>query len=146
MTEERLAHFTEWARKRPNSIEFWEVFLTTERVTCCFVGESFSSALLRADMGEHAREELAGRTIEEIAAYDERNFEIPLSNLDSLTLTRGTRIRRARLEFEWDDDELALYNTKAGSSQEELVESLANEPRLDATVGITDPSSLLDRS
>lgn len=146
MSEQRLAHLTEWARKRPNSIEFWEAFLTTERLVCCFAGESFSSALLRADMGERAREELAALAPEGLVAHNERNFEIPLADLESITLVRGTRFRRARLTFAWDGGELALYNTKAGDSQESLLESLAEDPCFDATVEIRDPSSLFDRS
>lgn len=146
MSETRLAHLTEWARKRPNSIEFWEVFLTTERVVCCFAGESFSSALLRADMGERAREDLVELAPEDLLAHNERNVEFPLADLESVTLVRGTRFRRARLVLAWDDGELALYDTKAGDSQESLLESLADDPRLDATVEITDPSSLFDRS
>lgn len=145
-SEEHLAHLTEWARKRPNSIEFWEAFLTTERVVCCFAGESFSSALLRADMGRRARDELPDLTPEELAAHNEHNFEFPLSDLESIALVRGTRFRRARLTLAWDGEELALYNTKAGDSQEALLESLAEDPRFDATVEITDPSSLFDRS
>ncbi|MCL7416289.1 MAG: hypothetical protein M8354_00410 [Halalkalicoccus sp.] len=146
MSETRLAHLTEWARKRPNSIEFWEVFLTTERVVCCFAGESFSSALLRADMGERAREELPDLAPEALLAHNERNVEFPLADLESISLVRGTRFRRARLTLVWNGGELALYNTKAGDAQESVLESLAEDPRLDATIEITDPSSLLDRS
>lgn len=146
MSERRLAHLTEWARKRPTSIEFWEVFLTTERLVPCFAGESFSSALLRADMGERAREELPELAPEDLLAHNDRNFEVPLADLDSITLVRGTRFRRARLTLAWDGGELALYTTKAGDSQESLLESLAEDPRLDATVEIADPSSPFDRS
>ncbi len=146
MSEKRLAHFTEWARKRPNSIEFWEIFLTTERVVCCFAGESFSSALLRADMGGRTREELVELAPEDLLAHNERNVEIPLSDLESITLVRGTRFRRARLTLVWDGGELALYDTKAGDSQEPVLESLAEDPHIDATIEITDPSSLFDRS
>ncbi|WP_122088301.1 hypothetical protein [Halalkalicoccus subterraneus] len=146
MSEERLAHLTEWARKRPNSIEFWEVFLMTERVVCCFAGESFSSALLRADMGGRAREELVDLAPEDLLAHNERNVRIPLADLESITLVRGTLFRRARLTLAWDGGELALYNTKAGDSQESLLESLAEDPRIGISIEITDPSSILNRS
>jgi hypothetical protein len=146
MSEEVLAYFTEWARKRPNSIEFWELFVTTERVIACFAGETFSSALLRADMGENAREELAELSIEEIAAYNERTFEFFLTDLESLVLTRGSRFRRARLRLEWDGEEMTFYNTKIGDAQEGLAQSLADDSRFDPTIEITDPSGLFDRS
>jgi hypothetical protein len=146
MSEEVLAYFTEWARKRPNSIEFWELFVTTERVIACFAGETFSSALLRADMGENTREELGDLGVEAIAAYNERTFEFPLTDLESLVLIRGTRFRRARLELEWDGEEMTFYNTKTGDAQEGLARSLANDSRFDPAIEITDSPGLFDRS
>ena len=144
MSERRLAHLTEWARKRPGSIEFWELVVTSERLIWCFAGESFSSALLRADMGEHTREEIASLTNEEVTNHDERNFTVPLSALERVRLVRGTRLRRARVEIEWRDDgpeSATLYDTKAGNDQYELFERLAEEPALkDVAVEIESPS------
>jgi hypothetical protein len=146
MSEERLGHLSGWIRRRPSSLEFWELFLTTDRLVLCFVGESFSSALLRADMGENARRELEELTIDEIAAYEERNVEIPVKELSAITLTRGSRLKRPRLEVVWDGGERTLYSTKTSDSGEEVVETLAKEPRLaDVSVEIRDPSSFLDR-
>lgn len=147
MSEERLGHLTGWIRRRPNSLEFWELVLTTDRLLWCFAGETYSSALLRADMGESTREDLADLDPEAIAAYDERNFAVPLDSLSRLWLVGGTRFRRARLEIEWDGGERTLYSTKASDPQEELVEELAGDPRLEGvSIGMDSPSSLLDRS
>lgn len=149
--ERRLAHLTEWFRRRPNSLEFWELFVTDERLLWCFVGETFSSALLRADVGERDRARLEDRSLEEIAAYDERNFTIPVSALERLRLVRGTRFRRARVEIEWTEDgdptSMTLYNTTAGADQRELFERLAAEPALaDVSIGIDSSSSMFRRS
>lgn len=144
MSERRLAHLTEWIRKRPGSIEFWELFVTSERLIWCFAGESFSSVLLRADMGERTRQEISGLTNEGIANHDERNFTVPLSALERIRLVRGTRLRRARVEIEWTDEvseSVTLYDTKAGDDQHELFERLAEEPALEGVaVGIESPS------
>lgn len=151
MSERRLGHLTEWFRRRPSSLEFWELFVTSERLIWCFVGETFSSALLRADMGERDRERLDERTIEEIVGYNERNFTVSLSALERVRLTRGTRFRRARIEIEWTEDgepgSMTLYDTKAGDDQVELFERLAEEPALEGVaVEIESPSSMFGRS
>lgn len=145
MTETRLARFTEWFRRRPNSLEFWEVFVTDRRVVWCFVRESFSSMLLRADVGKRDREALGDRPIEELPAADERNFAVPLDSLERLELTRGTRVRRARLETAWTDggsESTTLYNTKTGDPQEALIDRLEDHPAFEGVaVGVESPSS-----
>lgn len=151
MNERRLGRFTEWFRRRPNALEFWEVFVTSERLVWCFAGESFSSALLRADTGEQRRAALDDATIEEALAADERNFAVPIDALDRLELVRGTRFRRARLEIAWAEDGLeesiTLYNTKTGDAQEELVASLADDARFaGVSIGIEPPASFFRRS
>ncbi len=146
MSEERLGQLTGWIRRRPSSLEFWELFLTTDRLVLCFVGESFSSALLRADMGETARRELEELEIEEIADYAERNLEIPIGSLASITLARGSRLKRPRLEVVWDEGERTLYSTKTSGSGDDLLERLADDPRLgDVEIEITEPSSFFRR-
>lgn len=152
MSERRLGRLTQWFRRRPSSLEFWEVFVTSERLLWCFVGETFSSALLRADMGERERTALDDRTLEEAAAYDSKNFSVPLSKLEGVRLVRGTRFRRARVEIEWVDEDgeptsMTLHNTKAGADQRELFERLAEEPALEGvTVEVESPSSMFRRS
>jgi hypothetical protein len=150
MSERRLGRLTEWLRRRPSSLEFWELFVTSERLIWCFVGETFSSALLRADMGERDRATLDDCTIEEVVAYNERNFTVPVSALETLRLTRGTRLRRATLEIAWREDgehrSRTLYNTKAGDDQAGLFERLADEPALaDVDVTVESPSSWFRR-
>lgn len=133
--ERVLGRFTEWFRERPTSLEFREVVVTDERLVYCFAGESFSSMLLRADMGERTRRRLDDWTPAEALAADDRNLAVPLSALDRLELTEGTRTRRARLTLAWADDdgghEWTLSNTAAGDQQRDLVESLADHEAFD---------------
>ncbi|SEV88705.1 hypothetical protein [Natrinema salifodinae] len=155
-TETTLARLSHWFRQRPNSIEFWELVLTDERLLWCFVGESYRSLLLRADMGERDREAIADLPPAEVATYDDRNFAVPLDDLDELRLVTGTRLRRARLAVAWregDDDvpesqpesesgsetateERTLYQSRTADPQRELVADLAADPRL-ADVDVT---------
>ncbi|WP_129112903.1 hypothetical protein [Halegenticoccus tardaugens] len=132
--ERTLGRFTEWLRRRPNSLEFWEVVVTDERLLLCFVGESFSSALLRADTGETRRRRLDGRAPADLLAAHERNAAVPLDSLRSIRLRRGSRLRRASLRFEWEADgrieSLDLRDTKAGDEQADLVAALAADDRL----------------
>lgn len=146
MSEERLGQFTGWIRRRPSSLEFWELVLTTDRLLWCFAGETFTSALLRADMGESTRGDLDSLSFDEIAEYDEHNFEVPLDELSKLRLVDGTRFRRARLELAWDDETITLYSTKGSDSQKALVETLTGEPALeDVSIEIDTLPSFFDR-
>lgn len=133
--------FTEWFRKRPTSLEFWELVVGESSLGFCFAGESFSSLLLRADMGESTRSALDDcSTIEECVALDERNFTIPLSSVTVLRLREGTRTRRAQLTVAWNDGgktSWVLSNTSRGAPQTDLVRTLADRDSLaDADVGI----------
>lgn len=132
--ERRLAHLTAWFRRRPTSLEFWEVVVTTERVVWCFVGESFSSLLLRADVGETGRRELEGRAADELLALNERNFATPLADLRRVELDGGSRLRRASLTLAWregdEDVSWTLSNTSDGRPQVDAVESLASVDEL----------------
>lgn len=135
MTEERIARFTQWFRTRPSSLEFWELVVTDDRLLWCFVGETFRSPLLRADMGERGRETLADLSPDEIAAFDGRNFVVPLADLVEIRLVTGTWIRRERLVVRWNANdgpqEVTLYQTKRGTTESESVERLADDPRLE---------------
>ncbi|MFD1564170.1 hypothetical protein ACFR99_11480 [Haloarchaeobius amylolyticus] len=135
-TETTIARLTHWFRQRPNSIEFWELILTDERLLLCFVGESYRSLLLRADMGERARDTIADLPPDDIETFDERNLVVPLESLETLRLVTGTRLRRARLVVGWragddiESDEWTLYQSRTADSQRELVADLASDPRL----------------
>ncbi|WP_222920335.1 hypothetical protein [Natrinema sp. SYSU A 869] len=136
-TEPVIARLTHWFRQRPNSIEFWELVLTNERLLWCFVGESYRSLLLRADMGERDRDVVADLPPDAVATYDERNFAVPLEALEQLHLVTGTRLRRARLAVEWrsgDDiepEERTLYQSRTADPQRELMTELGSDPRLE---------------
>lgn len=138
--------FTEWFRKRPTSLEFWELVVGERSLGCCFAGESFSSLLLRADMGESTRDALDDcATIEECVALDDRNFTVPLSSVTTVRLREGTRTRRAQLRVAWNEGATgetswALSNTARGESQADLVRALADRNGLaDADIGIDSP-------
>ena len=145
--ETELARLTQWLRQRPNSIELWELVLTDERLIWCFVGESYRSMLLRADMGQRDRALVDDSRLEELVDLDEANFAVPLERLESIRLTEGTRFRRARLEIEWDDREgrryegsVTLVSTSDAEPQGERVAALADEPRLEGVdVAVEEP-------
>jgi hypothetical protein len=136
-TEEPVARFTHWIRQRPNSIEFWELVVTDERLIWCFVGESYRSMLLRADMGERDRALVDDSALEELEELDDRNFSVPLEALETVRLVEGTRFRRAKLELEWTDGdteydgEATLVSASEADSQEAVVAGLADDPRFD---------------
>ena len=139
--EERLALLTGWFRKRPTSLEFWEVVVTDRRVLPCFVGESFSSLLLRADVGERGRERVAETAPADLPTLDGANFEIPLKDLRTLRLREGSRLRRRRLSLSWTgedgDTSWTLYGTSGGEAGTDAVRALADDDRLaHADVGV----------
>ena len=140
------ARFTEWFRKRPTSLEFWELVVGERSVGCCFAGESFSSLLLRADMGESTRSALDDRsTVGECVALDDRSFTIPLSSVTTVRLREGTRTRRAQLRVAWSGEgggetSWTLSNTSRGEPQADLVRELAERDALAGVdVGIDSP-------
>lgn len=140
--EQTIGRFTEWYRRTPVSLEFWEGVLTDQRLIWCFIGESFKSLLLRADMGTHGREEIDDLPLDAVATFDEQNVVVPLEQLETIHLTTGSFIRRPTLIVKWceDDEEQSfkLEGTKSGDSQTNFVESLAEDSHLshvDMTIG-----------
>ncbi|TMT87940.1 hypothetical protein E2L06_09185 [Haloterrigena sp. H1] len=145
-TETIIARLTHWFRQRPNSIEFWELILTDERLILCFVGESYRSLLLRADMGERDRATIADLPPDDIETFDERNVTVPLEAVEKLHLVTGTRLRRARLVVSWqvgndvESDEWTLYQSRTADPQRELVTELESDPRLeDVDIAVETP-------
>ncbi|MFA9426950.1 hypothetical protein [Natronorubrum sp. A-ect3] len=137
-TETTIARLTRWLRQRPNSIEFWELVITDERVVWCYVGQSYRSMLLRADMGERDRAIVDDSKLDELEELAKENFAVPLEALESIRLVEGTRFRRAKLELEWRDDtdsryngQMTLVSTSDADSQRDIVASLEEEPRLE---------------
>lgn len=142
--ESRVGRFTEWFRVRPTALHFWEVLVTDERLVFCFAGQSFSSALLRADMGARTRDVLSECTIDEALALGDRNFAVSLADLEAITLREGTRTRKARLTIEWaadrDRESWMLSNTKRGEEGIGVVEELsAHRAFADTSIGIETP-------
>ncbi len=146
--ETRLARFTGWFRRRPTSLEFWELLVTDRRVVWCFVGESFKSLLLRADIGERGRREVERSSAERALALDDRNFAVELESLQSVQLREGSRFRRTALTVTWRDDDAStsveLYGTRSSDSQVDVVEALAEEPALShVDIGVETSGRLL---
>ncbi len=152
-TEEPIARFTRWLRQRPNSIEFWELVLTDERLVWCYVGQSYRSMLLRADMGERDRAVVDDRPLEDLLSLAEENFAVPLSDLEEIRLLEGTRFRRAQLELRWRPGgergeadryggEMTLVATGDAASHADLVADLADDPRLDHVDVSVEPRGL----
>ncbi|WP_440009592.1 hypothetical protein [Halomicrococcus sp. SG-WS-1] len=146
--ETRLARFTGWFRRRPTSLEFWELLVTDRRVVWCFVGESFKSLLLRADTGERGRREVERSSAERALALDDRNFAVALESLQSVRLREGSRFRRTALTVTWRDDDsstsVELYGTRSSDSQVDVVEALAEEPALShVDIGVETSGRLL---
>lgn len=137
--EERIARFSEWLRQRPNSIDFWELVLTDERLVWCYVGQSYRSLLLRADMGERNRAAIADRPLTELETLAGENFAVPVDDLDAIRYVDGTRFRRARLEIKWTepddgtayDGQMSLVSTSGAEPQREIVAALAEDSRFD---------------
>ena len=145
--EKRVARLTGWFRKRPTSLEFWEVVVTDRRAVLCFVGESFSSLLLRADVGERGRRAVADARPDELPTLDEHNFAVPLENLRTLRLWEGSCLRRPRLSFAWTADggdvSWTLYGTNGGDPRVDAVRALADDDRLaHADVSVEDAGLL----
>ena len=123
--ERAVGRFTGWYRRTPVSLEFWEGVLTDERLIWCFVGESFKSLLLRADMGTYGREEIDELPPDAVAEFDDRNAVVPVEKLRTIRLRPGSRFRRSSLTVEWNDGEFALESTNGSDPQEKLVSTLS---------------------
>lgn len=134
-TDGAIARFSHWIRQRPNAIEFWELVLTEERLVWCFVGHSFRSLLLRADVGERDRSIVADHPLDELESLAVPNFGVPIGSLEEIRLVTGTRLRRARLEIAWVGEEdgrerWSLYSTRDAPDHRDRLEELAGDPRL----------------
>lgn len=131
--ETDLARFTGWFRRRPTSLEFWELVVTDSRVVWCFVGESFKSLLLRADTGERGRRGVDRATPERALTLADRNFEVSLDSIRCVRLREGSRLRRASLTVAWQENDatsVELYGTRSQESHADIVRALREEPAL----------------
>lgn len=135
-SERLIAHFTEWFEQSPSTFRFWEVLLTSDRLVLCFVGESYQSVLLKADMGAQRRRELRNLTIDEVATRDENNVVVPTTDLTEIRFTGSSLLKRSSLTFEWQDASgerfsRTLYNVKGSDDQMDAVLELETEADLD---------------
>ncbi|ADQ68146.1 hypothetical protein C499_15470 [Halogeometricum borinquense DSM 11551] len=133
-TPERV-HLTRWFRQRPTSLEFWDAVVTDDSLVWCFLGESFKSLLLRADVSEYSRKEVENCANDGLPELSEQNISVPLSALQRIELDTGARFRRSKLTVTWEQTDgdgtvtWELYGTSDSDPQVELVESLAADDR-----------------
>lgn len=130
-SEQLVCRFTGWCKKTGYSLEYWEIFATDRRLIFCFVGESYSSLLLKADMGGTYRDRLSELELSEIATFDERNFTVPLSKLETIEYTPGSVSKKATLRFEWRDGEIVLYNVPQTSTSDDTVDTIRSLSKYD---------------
>lgn len=119
MGENRVCRFTGWCRKTGYSLEYWEVFVTDQRLIFCRVGESFSSLLLKADMGAADRERVSKLSLSEIVEFSPHNFVVPAATLESVRLHKGSTAKKTILSIKWDGDEWTLFDVKHTSTYAE---------------------------
>ena len=125
--ETELARFSGWFHTTSIAIEYWEIVVTSQRVVFCFVGQSYQSLLLKADMGASHRDRVADLSPDEVADFDDQNVVVPISSLESITLTSPTRFRTASLEFEWAEDSMTLRRKGTIDDAAETCTRLADE-------------------
>lgn len=122
--ERQLCRFSGWCKKTGYSLEYWEVFVTDHRLIFCFIGESYSSLLLKADMGATHRDRISDFDLPEIVAFDDRNFTVPSHVLREIELTRGSWRKKASLRFVWEDDEMEFFDVSQTSSEDEAASNV----------------------
>lgn len=89
-----------------------------------FVGESYRSLLLKADMGAANRERLSDLALPEIETFDDRNFSVPVSNLQKVELIHESRTKRTSLRFIWGDREMRFYDVTQNSSGSDAIDNV----------------------
>ncbi len=141
--EEELARFSGWYHNTSIALEYWEVLVTSRRVIFCFVGQSYRSLLLKADMGASHRDRVASMEPNKVAEFDEQNVVVPLSELGRITLTRPTRFRTAILEFEWTEDSMTLRRKGPMDEDAAALSTLEADDRFDHVTITRESQSLL---
>ncbi len=142
-SETELAHFSGWHHSTNIALEYWEIRITSRRVIFCFVGQSYQSLLLKADMGASHRDQITELPPEAVAEFDDQNFVVPLSALETIRLTSPTRFRTATLEFEWDGESMTFRRKGSVDEEREALETLDSDDRFDHVTIAHETSSLL---
>ncbi len=93
-------HFTRWFKWGMATHEFWEIFFTDRRVIFAFVGETYTTFLLRGDMSDPKRQALRESPVEAILKADKQNTAVPYAQVSQVTLKRGNLFTMPRLTIE----------------------------------------------
>lgn len=90
-------HFTRWFKWGMTTHEFWEIFFTDRRIILAYVGETYTSFLLRGDASDNKRESLKKLDPEAILRANVANWAIPYPQVAEVLLKNGNLLMMPRL-------------------------------------------------
>ncbi|MGB9846243.1 MAG: hypothetical protein ACPLRH_01935 [Desulfotomaculales bacterium] len=90
-------HFTRWFKWGVTTHEFWEIFFTDRRIIFAYVGETYTSFLLRGDASDKKREYLKKLSPEAILLSHRANQAVPYSQVEEVLLKKGSLLVMPRL-------------------------------------------------
>lgn len=126
--EEMREHFSRWFKWGMTTHEFWEIFFTDRRVILAFVGETYTTFLLRGDMSDPKREALRVSSPEAILKADKDNYAVSYDQIKQVTLRKGSLFFMPRLSIEVEGGERRDFFI--GDRRYDLIKHRANLERL----------------
>ncbi len=102
-------HFTRWFKWGITTHEFWEIFFTDQRVIFAFVGETYTTFLLRGDAADRKRDNLQKLAPEAILAANQANYALPYSQIKQVSLKKGNLFMMPRLTIETNTGALKSF-------------------------------------
>jgi len=81
--------FTRWFKWGMTTHEFWEIFFTDRRAIFAFVGETYTTFLLRGDASDRQREFLTTQPPEAILNANPANHALSYAQIEQVVLKRG---------------------------------------------------------
>lgn len=90
-------HFTRWFKWGMTTHEFWEIFFTDRRIIFAYVGETYTTFLLRGDASDNKRESLKKLNPEAILLANQANCAIPYPQVEEVLLKKGNLLMMPRL-------------------------------------------------
>ena len=91
--EEVWEHFTRWFKWGMTTHEFWEIFFTDRRIIFAFVGETYTTFLLRGDASDRKRESLKKAPPEAILHANRENYALSYGQIEQIILKRGNLLK-----------------------------------------------------
>lgn len=89
--------FSGWFKWGMSIHEFWDIFFTDRRVIFAFLGETFTSFLLRGDVSASRRQAIEGFSPEAILNSHPQNYQLFYSELEKVVIKKGTFLMMPRL-------------------------------------------------